>query len=77
LQEGVGKTFEIADVVEEIFLLAFEQYEYRPTQVALHDWLDGLIDPAVKDFSDEQDDRLAVSYAQTLAGQGASRTHEA
>jgi hypothetical protein len=71
LQEQVGQTFEIADLVEEVFLLAFEQYEQRPAQVTLSDWLEGLIDPAIKDFWHDPDARLAASYARTLAGQSA------
>ena len=44
----IGKQWEIADLVEEVFLNAFENYDRRPDGAGLGDWLEGLIDPAVK-----------------------------
>ncbi|MFL5242881.1 MAG: hypothetical protein ACJ8FY_12290 [Gemmataceae bacterium] len=44
----IGKGIEIADIVEEVFLNAFEHYENRPMDVRFGDWLEGLIDPAIK-----------------------------
>jgi hypothetical protein len=35
-------------MVEEVFLTAFDQYDRRPAGLRLGDWLDSLIDPAVK-----------------------------
>jgi hypothetical protein len=72
LQEQIGQKFEIADLVEEVFLVAFEQYKQRPAQISLRDWLDGLIDPAIKGFWHDPDDRIAASFAQTLAGESAT-----
>jgi len=69
VQHEVGQSFEIADLVEEVFLLAFEQYGDRPTHISLHEWLDNLIDPAVKDFWQNPEDRVAASYAQSLTGE--------
>jgi hypothetical protein len=40
----------IEDLVEEVFLTAFENYESRPKDIRLGDWLLGLIDPAVKEL---------------------------
>jgi hypothetical protein len=69
VQELIGLKFEIADLVEEVFLLAFERYPDRPTHLTMHEWLDSLIDPAVKSFWYDPDDRDAVSFAKTLADQ--------
>jgi ribosome-associated translation inhibitor RaiA len=44
----IGKGLEIADVVEGVFLNAFEGYGQRPGAVRFGDWLERLIDPAVK-----------------------------
>jgi hypothetical protein len=44
----VGDGLLIGDVVEEVFLNAFERFGQRPVEVPLNQWLDGLIDPSVK-----------------------------
>jgi hypothetical protein len=44
----VGKGLALGDVVEEVFLNAFEGYAHRPADVPLHDWLDSLIDTSLK-----------------------------
>jgi ribosome-associated translation inhibitor RaiA len=54
----IGKTLAIADVVEEVFLAAFAGYEKRPTQLRLGDWLEHLIDPAVKNLRRHPDEEL-------------------
>jgi ribosome-associated translation inhibitor RaiA len=66
VQAEIGRTFEIADLVEEVFLLAFERYANRPTHISVHAWLDSLIDPAIKAFWSQPDEREAASYAQSL-----------
>jgi hypothetical protein len=68
IQDQVDRAFKISDLVEEVFLLAFEQYADRPTHIRLRAWLDQLIDPAVKSFWRSPEDRQAASYAQTLTG---------
>jgi hypothetical protein len=67
IQDQVGQSFAIADLVEEVFLTAFERYPQRPTHISLHEWLDSLIDPSVKDFWSDPEDRMAASFAQSLA----------
>jgi hypothetical protein len=65
----VGRTFTIADVVEEVFLDAFEGYPDRPKEVRFGDWLAGLIDPAVKELIRHPDEVLEnVRLARTLQG---------
>jgi ribosome-associated translation inhibitor RaiA len=44
----IGKDVKLSDVTEEIFLTAFDQYGARPEGVPLGDWLERVIDPAVK-----------------------------
>jgi ribosome-associated translation inhibitor RaiA len=58
VQARIGKGLTIDDVVEEVFLTAFDQYDRRPTGVRLGDWLDGLIDPAVKALQRNGDEEL-------------------
>jgi ribosome-associated translation inhibitor RaiA len=50
VEAQVGTTLHIGDVVEEVFLNAFERFGRRPVEVPLHEWLDGLIDPSLKAF---------------------------
>ena len=44
----IGKDVKLSDVTEEIFLTAFDQYDARPEGLHLGEWLERLIDPAVK-----------------------------
>jgi hypothetical protein len=74
VQQQIGRSFEIADFVEEVFLLAFDRYPQRPMHVPLHSWLEGLIDPAVKALWHQPEEREAVSYAQTLGQVGRNGT---
>jgi ribosome-associated translation inhibitor RaiA len=42
------RDFVISDLVEEVYLNAFERFAHRPTDVAFHEWLDSLLDPSLK-----------------------------
>lgn len=44
----IGTGLEIDDIVEEVYLLAFDGYERRPANVTLGNWLRDQIDPAVR-----------------------------
>jgi hypothetical protein len=44
----VGDSLAIGDLVEEVYLNAFERFTGRSCDVPLRDWLDGLIDPSLK-----------------------------
>jgi ribosome-associated translation inhibitor RaiA len=44
----IGKGVEIEDVVEDVFLMAFENHAHRPLDVPYGLWLEGFIDRAVK-----------------------------
>lgn len=63
LREQVG----LADIVEEVFLTAFDQYDDRPQAVPFGEWLENLIDPSVKLISTAPDEELDnISFARTL-----------
>ncbi|HJT77328.1 MAG TPA: hypothetical protein VJ739_09030, partial [Gemmataceae bacterium] len=57
------RDFSIGDLVEEVYLNAFERFTDRPTAVPLHEWLDSLIDPSVQAMlrhPDEERDNAAM-----------------
>lgn len=65
--ERVGDTVPIPDVVEEVYLLAFERYPDRPDEVPLSQWLDDLVDPALRElYLNWDEERENVSMARTL-----------
>jgi ribosome-associated translation inhibitor RaiA len=66
-QARVGKELLLGDVVEEVYLNAFEQFTRRPTAVRLSEWLEGLIDPAIRALLRHPDEgREAASMARTV-----------
>jgi ribosome-associated translation inhibitor RaiA len=76
VQARIGRGLEIADVVEEVFLTAFEQHDGRPAGLRFGDWLESLIDPAVKAIQANPDEELeninlARSARAAEAGPGA------
>jgi hypothetical protein len=67
VQEKVGTDLAIADVVEAVFLNAFERYDGRPRDVRFGRWLETLIDGSVKGLLRNPDEVLEnVSVARTL-----------
>jgi hypothetical protein len=54
----IGEELELNDVLEDVFLEAFEAYAHRPADVSLGDWLESLIDPAIKALQRRRDDEL-------------------
>jgi ribosome-associated translation inhibitor RaiA len=70
----LGARLTLADVVEEVFLDAFEGYEKRPREVRLGDWLERLIDPAVKELLSHTDAELEnVRMARSARGVAPTR----
>jgi DNA-directed RNA polymerase specialized sigma24 family protein len=48
-QARVGDGLAIGDLVEEVYLNAFERFGQRPAgPVSFTEWLEGLIDPSLK-----------------------------
>jgi hypothetical protein len=63
----IGTDILIGDLVEEVYLNAFEGIARRPTDKRFSEWLDSLIDPSIKDMLHHPDDvREAASLARTL-----------
>jgi ribosome-associated translation inhibitor RaiA len=61
---------QLEDIVEEVFLTAFDQYDDRPHAVAFGEWLENLIDPSVRLISTASDEELDnISFARTLVGE--------
>lgn len=58
VESQLGNRFQLADIVEEVFLNAFERYEEHPREVPFGDWLESLIDPSVKLLNEESDEEL-------------------
>jgi ribosome-associated translation inhibitor RaiA len=66
-QEKIGTDLAIADVVEAVFLNAFEGYGQRPGRVRLGRWLENLIDGSVKGLLQNPDAELEnISFARSL-----------
>jgi hypothetical protein len=67
VQEKIGTDLAIADVVEAVFLNAFEGYDKRPPNVRFGRWLETLIDGSVKDLLRNPDEELEnISFVRTL-----------
>ena len=55
------------DLLDEVLLTAFEQYESRPPVMLLLDWLAGLIGPSLRSLLRHPDEeREGVGYSRTL-----------
>jgi hypothetical protein len=66
-QAQVGRDLRIGDVVEEVYLNAFERFTRRPTAVPLSMWLEDLIEPSIRDLLRHPDEeRAATSFARTV-----------
>jgi ribosome-associated translation inhibitor RaiA len=63
----LGEQLSLADIVEEVFLNAFEDFNSRPPQQRLGDWLAGLIDPSIKAMLKDPDaEKQNVEFARTF-----------
>ena len=58
VQGRMGRGLEVIDVVEGVFLAAFEEYEDRPAGVRFSGWLEGLIDPTVRAIAHHPEEEL-------------------
>lgn len=69
LEAQVDERFSLEDVVEEVFLNAFERYESRPEAVPFGTWLEHLIDPSLRIISRDTTEELDnISFARSLRG---------
>jgi hypothetical protein len=66
-QAQVGNRLRLGDLLEEVYLNAFEHYPEWPTTVPFHEWLDGLIGPSLKEFLRKPDEEAEnASMARSL-----------
>lgn len=62
----IGEQFFLSDVVEEVFLNAFNRFDSHPREVPFGDWLESLIDPSIKLLLNDTDEELEnVRFAKT------------
>jgi hypothetical protein len=66
-QRRVGNALLLGDLVEEVYLNAFELYPRRPEEVPLHQWLESLLDPSLKALLRHPDEEHEnASFARTV-----------
>lgn len=66
-QERIGDSILIGDIIEETYLIAFEDFGRRPMKTPLHMWLENLVDPAINALLRDPDgEREAVSMARSV-----------
>ncbi len=67
VEERVGDDVLIGDLIEEVYLQAFEQFVRRPPDLRLSEWLDKLIDPSLRALVKDPDTvRQEASLARTV-----------
>ena len=54
----LGRDLHISDLVEDVFLIAFEEYESRPKDIRFGEWLGRHIDTAIKAMADHPEEEL-------------------
>jgi ribosome-associated translation inhibitor RaiA len=54
----LGRGLHISDLVEDVFLIAFEEYEYRPKDIRFGEWLGRHIDTAIRAMADHPEEEL-------------------
>ena len=63
----VGGELRLGDVVEEVYLNAFERFPRRPADVRLSAWLEGLVEPSIRALMQHPDEeRQPASFARTV-----------
>jgi len=66
IQAKIGTRFTIADIVEETFMLAFDRYEDWRPEMFFGQWIETLIDPAMKAIArDPEGELVAISFQHT------------
>ena len=67
LDAQLGDRFDLADVVEEVYLNAFERFDEWPNAVPLGTWLEQLIDPSLRILARDTVEELEnISFARSL-----------
>jgi hypothetical protein len=66
-QAALGADFLLGDVVEEVYLTAFDRFAGRPANVPLSEWLEGLIQPSIRALLRNTDEEeMEIGFARTL-----------
>ena len=66
LEALVGERLQLADIVEDVFLTAFERFYAKPAQMLPGDWLENLIDVVLRALAADPDGELDnISMART------------
>lgn len=68
----LGRDLQIGDLVEDVFLTAFEAYSHRPKELRFGEWLGRHIDKAIQDMAHHPDDEMANVRMARLARQAES-----
>jgi hypothetical protein len=63
----LGETIDVDDIVEEVFLMAFDEFPERLTEQTMSEWIRHLIDPAVKAIWHNPEEREAAEFARTFS----------
>jgi hypothetical protein len=67
MQSQLNHHITVADIVEEVFLYAFDGFDHRPREIRFGDWLEHLIDPSVKALLLHPDEEKEnIRFAQTI-----------
>jgi hypothetical protein len=67
ISSKLGESITISDIVEEIFLNAFDQYARRPKNLLPGQWFESLIDPSVQALLQSPDEEFEnISFAKSL-----------
>jgi ribosome-associated translation inhibitor RaiA len=64
VEDRVGNDILIGDLIEEVYLRAFEGFAKRPADIRVSEWLDKLIDPSLRELVKNPD---AVHQEASLA----------
>ncbi|MFH5804549.1 HPF/RaiA family ribosome-associated protein [Alienimonas sp. DA493] len=76
LNREVGENLPVADIMEEVYLSAYDQFLERPAEMRLGDWLEGLVDPSIRNLLRHPDEEAEeISFARTLREMEASDVH--
>ncbi|KAA1261166.1 hypothetical protein LF1_37110 [Rubripirellula obstinata] len=66
IQAKIGNRFTIADIVEETFIMAFDNFNDWQPEMLFGQWVETLIDPAMKAIARDPEGELeAISFQQT------------
>jgi ribosome-associated translation inhibitor RaiA len=64
IESQLGARITISDIVEDVFVRAFQQFPVRPKQIQLGDWIERLIDPCIQAFIESPEEEFAnISFA--------------